>query len=392
MKVMVLHDKARNDMGGMRNFIAAQNALMRESGWQVQEIIATPQAQAYAQHIRPSGRRLGILPLMELRKSLAEHQPQALIAHSPYYALGPIALMGLAACAPLIYYLHDVTPLCPKGTRLHRDGGICTQRQGMGCLRSACYRPLEGRALSNTYGLATRWLQSKAAQHVRHWVTPSHYLADLLVQHGIFRDRITVVPHFLSTHQVADAHPPTQPIAGRLLFVGRLVEEKGVECLLRAVKQLTHPEWTLHIAGVGPQEASLRLMTHALGLEGRVQFLGSLDADAVARAYQQAAMVVMPSLIPESFGLVGIEALLHARPVVGFASGGMVEWLRHQHTGLVAEWGNAQSLCESIDTLLQKPELGQHLGMNGHAMVLQEYSQAAHIQRLTHMVQKVGLA
>lgn len=391
MKLLVLHDKPRDEMGGMTRFIAAQNALFGNAGWQLTEVICTPTPQPDALHVPPSGRRIGLRALRHLRELLAQQRPDVLLAHSVYFALSPAVLQALSWEIPLVYVLHDVTPLCPRMTRLNPETGLCQRRQGLGCITSGCYRPGQQHGvLSDLHGLAMRSWQMRAARAVRQWVVPSQYLKELLCAHGIADHRVAVIPHFVS-HDDAAADPTMRPTPARLLFAGRLVPEKGIGCLLDALLHLNDLPWTLHIAGEGPEQARIQATIHQRNWGHRVICLGALDRHALAQQYGQAAVVAMPSLIPESFGMVGLEAMRHRRPVVGFASGGMTEWLRHGVNGLVAQWGDARSLADALRQLLTQAQYATELGEKGYAMTLREFSSTRHLQDMQRLLHAVTL-
>ncbi|UUX94795.1 glycosyltransferase [Aquabacterium sp. J223] len=287
---------------------------------------------------------------------------------------------------PLAYLLHDVTPLCPRLTRLDRDGRACHRAQGVGCVTGGCWRPGEqGRWASDAHGLLMRTLQVRAMRSVPQWIVPSRYLAELLQLHGVAdAGAVAVVPHFIGP---ADA-PVPPPVPGRLFFAGRLVPEKGLQVLIDALPHLHAAHWHLHVAGDGPSREALQAQAHRLGLGERVRWLGALPPHAMAEQYGQATAVVMPSLIPESFGLVGLEAMRSARPVAGFLSGGMAEWLRDGVNGVVAAWGDARSLAGAIDPLLMQPSVAAALGERGRALALREFSPALHLQRLQRLLER----
>ncbi len=102
----------------------------------------------------------------------------------------------------------------------------------------------------------------------------------------------------------------------RLMFIGRLHQKKGIENLLQAMKRLD-PDDTLVICGTGDSEytASLKQMTHALELEGRVQFRGQVDGPARLQAFSEADVCIVPSFT-ENFAMVNAEALAHGVPVI----------------------------------------------------------------------------
>lgn len=380
MRLLVIHDKPRGEMGGMNAFIAVQNRLFAAAGWSCTEAICARAPLAGVEHLAPSGRKASARAAIEALQALVERcRPDAVLAHSVYYALAPGALRALGRIVPLVCVLHDVTPWCPRQTRLTRTGALCQRRQGWACVGSGCYRPgADGRPLSDAWGLWIRWRQARAARAVPQWVVPSSWLGELLQQHGVERRRIAVVPHF-----VEPVPPPAQaPQPGALLYAGRLVPEKGLADLLQALARLQALRWSLRIAGDGSERHALGRQAVALGIADRIDWLGRLGPAALDAEYGRAAVVAMPSRIPESFGLVGVEALLRERPVVGYASGGMSEWLADGVTGRVARWGDIGSLADAVADLLRRPEAAQAMGRRGRARVLRDYAPALHLQRM----------
>jgi glycosyltransferase involved in cell wall biosynthesis len=121
----------------------------------------------------------------------------------------------------------------------------------------------------------------------------------------------------------AGAPGPGTP--GLVAFAGRLVAEKGVDHLLRAL--VACPDAQLEIAGDGDRRADLERLADDLGLRRRVRFLGALPASGVAELYARAAVVCVPSLWHEPFGYSAAEAMAMQRPVVATPSGALVELL-----------------------------------------------------------------
>lgn len=236
----------------------------------------------------------------------------------------------------------------------------------------------------------------RAARSINQWVVPSRYLKELLCAHSIAHDRVAVIPHFSPSNAFqigTDNSVGTATAqANRLLFAGRLVPEKGIDCLLDALVHLDDVPWTLHIAGEGPQQDHIQHVVHQRNWSHRVRCLGTLTGSELDQQYQQASVVVMPSLIPESFGMVGLEAMCHRRPVVGFASGGMTEWLRHGFNGLVAQWGDAPSLARALRQLLTQPQQAARFGEQGFAMVAHEFSPDNHLRAMQNLLHNVTLS
>jgi glycosyltransferase involved in cell wall biosynthesis len=181
---------------------------------------------------------------------------------------------------------------------------------------------------------------------------------------------------------VARFQPPVpgKPRQG-LLFVGRLVEGKGVESLLQALQALRSRGLrpTLTLVGSGPAEDVLRSQVVRAGLDDQVRFLGALPNAELPPHYQGAAALVFPSLLgkqgqQEGMGLVPLEALACGCPVIASALPAVAEVIHHEETGLLFPPGDAAALAECIATVLSAPEKAQVWTGTGRARVLSSHS------------------
>jgi glycosyltransferase involved in cell wall biosynthesis len=174
------------------------------------------------------------------------------------------------------------------------------------------------------------------SQHAALVVASEHMRAEYLRQ-GVSPDRVHVV-HLPLPGLQADSQPP-EPRAprGRLLFIGRLLREKGAHYLIRALPDAAEKlgqTLSLTVVGAGAEERPLRELAQALGVP--VDFAGWLDLEARVRKMREADLLVVPSLWPEPFGLVGIEAGCVGLPAVAFAAGGIPDWLVAGESGELA--------------------------------------------------------
>jgi glycosyltransferase involved in cell wall biosynthesis len=168
-------------------------------------------------------------------------------------------------------------------------------------------------------------------------VVASRHMYEEFARHGVPGARLFVAP--LPPSEIApDAQPPSRRNPGsRVLFLGRLFRDKGVAMLMDALPlaaQALDRELSLVVAGVGPEEERLRARARVLGLG--VEFPGWVDGEARTQLLRGADLVAVPSLWTEPFGQVGIEAGCVGVPAVGFATGGIREWLRPGETGELA--------------------------------------------------------
>jgi glycosyltransferase involved in cell wall biosynthesis len=136
-------------------------------------------------------------------------------------------------------------------------------------------------------------------------------------------------------------------------IIGTIKDAKGQAALLRRSGELFRriPTLSLQFAGSGPQEPELKAWAHASGLGSRVVFHGQLDRPQLYRFIRSCRLVVVPSLWPEPFGRVPLEAALADRPVVAFAVGGLGESIEHDVTGKLAPAADFPALFDGIVAL-----------------------------------------
>ena len=161
----------------------------------------------------------------------------------------------------------------------------------------------------------------------------------------------------------------------RLLFVGRLHPQKGVEVLLDAFARLApaQPGVDLTIAGDGILRHALEQRAANLGIAERVEFLGWVAPDQVQPLMNQATIVIMPSR-DEGLPLVALQAAQLGRPIVATPAGGLADIVIHELTGLQVPIEDSATLAAAIDRLLGDPRLAETLGQRCRAHVAQTFS------------------
>lgn len=160
-----------------------------------------------------------------------------------------------------------------------------------------------------------------------------------------------------------------------ILFIGRLVYEKGIQTLIAAMPKIlaNYHDSKLIIAGKGGMIDELRAQVNALGLGDKVYFTGYLAAKDVQKMYKCADISVFPSTY-EPFGIVALEAMLSGTPVVVSDVGGLNEIVEHGVNGMKSYAGNPNSLADSILTLLYDQKLCDTVTKNAKLKVKTEYN------------------
>jgi len=160
-----------------------------------------------------------------------------------------------------------------------------------------------------------------------------------------------------------------------ILYVGRLVYEKGVQHLISAMPKILggYHDAKLVIAGKGGMMDELKNQANYMGLGNKVYFTGHLNAKQVQKMYKCADLAVFPSTY-EPFGIVALEAMLAGVPTVVSDVGGLNEIVDHGVNGMKSYSGNANSIADSVLALLYDQKLCDTVAKNAKAKVKEEFN------------------
>jgi glycosyltransferase involved in cell wall biosynthesis len=217
------------------------------------------------------------------------------------------------------------------------------------------------------YSKRLRWLDPLVMRHVvrQVWtgaarvVAVSRNLRTLAVRTRP-RTVIDVIPNGVDIHRFVPGPDTGSP---RILFVGRLVERKGVHVLLRAFAQVLTavPDARLTLVGDGPERSRLEAMAASLGLNDRVEFRGHVAGADIPAAYREGAILVLPALA-DAMPNVVLEAMASGLAIVSTPTGG-VEVVRGN--GVIVPFGDADALSAALVGYLSEPErLAEHRRMS----------------------------
>ncbi len=160
-----------------------------------------------------------------------------------------------------------------------------------------------------------------------------------------------------------------------ILYLGRLVYEKGVQHLISAMPKILsgYNDAKLIIAGKGGMLDELRAQVEHMGISNKVYFTGYLNSKQVQKMYKCADIAVFPSTY-EPFGIVALEAMLAGVPTVVSDVGGLNEIITHGENGMKSYAGNPNSIADSILTLLYDYQLCSNIAKKAKSKVKEEYN------------------
>ena len=160
-----------------------------------------------------------------------------------------------------------------------------------------------------------------------------------------------------------------------ILYVGRLVYEKGIQNLIGAMPKIlsNYHDAKLVVCGKGGMMDELKQEARNLGIENKVYFAGYCDSKKVQKMYKCADIAVFPSTY-EPFGIVALEAMLAGVPTVVSDVGGLNEIVEHGVDGMKSYAGNSNSIADSVLTLLFDAKLCSAVSKNAVKKVKEMYS------------------
>jgi glycosyltransferase involved in cell wall biosynthesis len=174
------------------------------------------------------------------------------------------------------------------------------------------------------------------------------------------------------------------PIDPVLLCVGRLVESKGFDEVLRAMPAILEeqPRTRLTVVGEGPQRPELEALCARMNLRSQTHFAGSLPRERVLAHIQAATLLVVPSQGgSEGLPIVALEAALMERPVIATRDGGLPEAVVDGRTGFLVESGDRSGLEQAILSLLRDPPLAARMGQAGRRHALEHFDWNTQVER-----------
>jgi len=224
---------------------------------------------------------------------------------------------------------------------------------------------------------------------------------DLKARHvrvGFCADKITVIPRGIPSDSITTTFKKSPARSGgpvKLLYVGRLCAEKGVDISLRALGHLRgRPQpwdFVLDIIGGGEKRyiGKLLLLAEELGLKQNVRFLGTKTRGEVFLEYARHDILLVPSVWEEPFGLVIIEAMSQGLPVIATRVGGIPEIIKNETSGLLVPPNDSQKMAEAVEKLVGDVSFYETLSGRAIRQIREEFSNEVVISRINDHLVKV---
>jgi len=277
--------------------------------------------------------------------------------------------------------VHDHDLCCPRRHKYFMSNGrVCHHKLDWRCWLDGAFiaRDPSSRSGFAFVSIGRKLQEMRRNYHLNALLVGSRFMRDELLQNRFPEEKVFVLPPVIRMENQTPSPVPEDP---QILYVGQLIRGKGVDLLLQAFKELTC-DFRATIVGTGNAEPKLKALCNKLGLDNRVKFSGWVRNEDLGHFYSKAKVVVVPSRWPEPFGMIGLEAMHHGRPVVAFDVGGIPDWLDHMETGILVPEQDVGAFGKALQKILGENRLAARLGQNGLRRVRDHYSFEGYLDRL----------
>jgi glycosyltransferase involved in cell wall biosynthesis len=282
----------------------------------------------------------------------------------------PVISLGVYRLAkelnvPIIQWLHNYRPISPSGT-LFAGGKLLKPDDPWLRWKESLHGTWNGRVLTACLSCGYARLKRRGDfESVKAWVAVSEQMRRIFAQAGWFEDRLYTLRH--SWHIQEEVG--TQSDEGYFLFLGRMVESKGVRFLLELWHDPALRKIELVMAGDGPLVAELRGQSPP-----NMRWVGHVEGDEKQKLKRGCRAILFPSIWPEPLSTVAYEAYEMNKPIVSSDLGGMPEVIMDGQTGFVLPAKQPRLWLERILQLSRDPCLSQRLGRRGRQWLNEEVS------------------
>ena len=357
MRILLLHNRYLF-RGGEDASFESEASLLRDQGHEVEEYIQDNKKIASISTVEAGLRTSwSRRDFKQLRTLISIKRPDVMHIHNSFPLISPAAYYAAKAEGiPIVQTLHNYRLLCPSAI-LFRSNQVCEECIGKSVpwpgIYHKCYKQSRLASMSVAIMLSVHRFIKTYKNNVNRYIALSEFAVDKFIEGGLPREKIVIKPNFVHPD------PGYEKSSGDFaLYIGRLVEEKGLSVLLEAWKRLGK-RYPLKIAGDGPMQAEVA--EAAERIDG-VEILGRIPPEQVYDLMRASAFLVFPSIWYEVLPRTIVEAFSVGRPVVCSRMGAMTSLIHHRRNGLHFTPGDLEDLADKIRWCFNNPHMIKDMG------------------------------
>ena len=282
----------------------------------------------------------------------------------------------------LITHHHGYSFICP-GTELffRKQKTSCSTEFGLSCIFRAYINHCQlSRKIKSIIDAYCRVMKNKnLLNEIDLSIADSTFVLDKLINFGLSNSKTTYLNYFTDIK----IDKISEPYIGQLLYIGRFIENKGIEILFDAVAILPDScKWSIKLMGEGYYKKYLIDYAKSLNIYDKIEFIPWQRNKNKINVIKESDILIVPSIWDEAFGIVGIEAMACAKPVVAFNVGGISDWLTDSYNGFLIPKFDVDLMAKKIYLLITNRNLNSKLGKNGLKEVDSKFRAKKHVKSL----------
>ena len=369
----IVHLVEELSVGGLPNYVLQLARLQQPDD----DVLVAHMGVTVGSHLEKDGLRIEKVRHIQ---DLAALKPDLIHIH----LLSKIDLLeGLFTLRiPLVRSFHDYTSTCLRRGKRRWSGDRCQRPLNIGCAVYGCVirPPRAGNPLPGFLNIFSKIAERNFYKKFDALIVGSRHMSGMLGKNGFDSARVYTVPYFSRFADQAGEYPPKMSASGRpveFLFSGQAVTGKGLEILIRALANL-NGNWHLTVFSEGPRLLPAKALAEELGVLPSISFRGWVGQSHLAEAYNKADVFILPSVWDDPGPLVGIEAMAFGTPVVGFAVGGIPDYVIDNKTGFLVNDVSAAGLHKVLQVCLEEPGRLPVLGREAQKLVKERHGSSQH--------------
>ncbi len=389
MKVLAIHNAGATGLPSGESIVFdAETEALEQAGCQVVRYRNSPPARRIVGLAARANVFWSVSAYRAIRGLIRRERPDIAHVHG---VLPNLTVSAFAACRdagiPVVQTLHNYRWFCVEGG-MFRQGRLCDACLAHGQWQGVRYRCCRNSSLAslflavNNMTLATA---DRLSRYVDRFVAVSQFVLDVHVRAGFEPARLQV--KYNGIRLAPRVLPRDQRQSATVVFAGRLDVAKGTALLIQLPRLL--PSVSFQWIGSGPDEPQLRHQVEEYRLKN-VAFLGHLRPAEVQVAIRQASCSIIPSRVPESFGLVAAESLASGTPVVVTRIAGLAELVERSQGGVcIAPNEGAEAFAASLQQMIADRDLWRHCSEQGRSFAERELAIEGTTQQLLRIYEAV---
>ncbi|NGY37406.1 glycosyltransferase family 4 protein [Flavobacterium sp. XN-5] len=305
-----------------------------------------------------------------VRKKIQEFKPDIVHVHNWHFAMGPLVFREIYRLRiPIVHTVHNYRLLCPSAILLYK-GQLFTDSLKQAFPWKAILNKVYRSSIAQTFWLAfVVWFHKKIGtwQKIDAYVCLTPFAVELFQQSNfrVSKEHFTVKPNF----RIAPVVDSKIEKESHFLFIGRLSEEKGIDVLLDAFKELPY---LIKIAGEGPLK---ELVEEGSKQFSNISYLGNLSSEKVVAELQKTQALIFPSVWYEGMPMTIIEAFSVGTPIIASNLGAMSSMISNEQNGFHFESSNVNDLKQTITKFnMLSDSVKEEMGSNAFKSYTEKYS------------------